>query len=114
MIDKLKQAIIDNYREYDIPYKLTIGEYHTLIRNMEKKKKLGKGGVNNLYICFLGDVEENAFLVDVKKNIYTKLPREEFTNYYVRLSSKLVNEYYRFYNLRKRMIKERNEIEEVL
>lgn len=71
---------------------MTIGEYHIMVKNFEKKKSRDD---KSTYIVFLGDVEENSYKISLDKNTYSKISRNDL-NKYTELVGEEINNIYRF------------------
>ena len=91
------KAIKDHYNTNGYPYKMTIGEYHIMLKNFEKKKSRDD---KSTFVVFLGDVEENSYKISLDKNTYSKITREDL-NKYTELSGMEINNIYRFKKKRK-------------
>jgi hypothetical protein len=86
------KSIKDHYNENKYPYKMTIGEYHIMVKNFEKRKSRDD---KSTYIVFLGDVEENSYKISFDKNTYSKISRDDL-NKYTELTGEEINNIYRF------------------
>lgn len=90
-ITQFRTAVETKRFRYSLPYRMTIGDYHTLSKMFKKCKTLKPSFED---VVFLGDLELNCWAVDFNKMEYVKMSREDIRSRFSDIE--YVNRLYRY------------------
>lgn len=93
MLMKFDQDLKDNIIKSVIPYKLTIEEFWGIMKNLTDSPIRNKN--KNCYIVFLGDIENNSYLISFERGKRMKLKKDDLQKY-IKYPIKDIKDYYRY------------------